>query len=397
MPPCTSPGSTTPWDAARVEEVADRIASDTAAARERDGSWPRHPLDGPADEHDYSFWTGAAGILWALARLGHGVGEGGLLAGNRSQPGAGGSPGLMQGEVGVLLVSWKLEPTPEKEERLLELVAANADNPSHELFNGSPGTMLAALHVYEQTGDERWRELWLTCADTLLEQFRTDPEYGCRLWIQYRRGRLIRSIGAGHGFASNVHSLLRGAALLGEERARRAACGRPADRRDARTPRGAPRELAHGRRSVLGGGLPDPRPVVSRRPGPRHEPRGASGAATRRTSFWLQRASSSGRRGRSARVSGSVTARPGTAARSSPFTPARATSAGSTARERSRCTRSSRSSAPSHATRSGPATSEWRCISGRASTAGMECRCSTFSRRALRTRAPLRVCIGWAA
>ena len=151
-------------------------------------------------------------------RLGHGVGEGGLLAGYRSQPGAGASPGLMQGEVGVLLVSWKLEPTPEKEERLLELVAANARNPSHELFNGSPGTMLAALHLYEQTGDERWRELWLTCADALLEQFRTDPEYGCRIWIQYRRGRLIRSIGAGHGFASNVHSLLRGAALLGEER-----------------------------------------------------------------------------------------------------------------------------------------------------------------------------------
>ena len=95
----------------------------------------------------------------------------------------------MHGEVGVLLVSWKLEPTPEKEERLFELVAANARNPSHELFNGSPGTMLAALHLYEQTGDERWRELWLTCADVLLEQFRTDPEYGCRLWIQYRRGQ----------------------------------------------------------------------------------------------------------------------------------------------------------------------------------------------------------------
>ena len=116
------PRSTTPWDAARVEEVADRIASDTAAARDRDGSWPRHPLDGPADEHDDSFWTGAAGILWALARLGHGVGEGGLLAGYRSLPDADEWPGLMHGEVGVLLVSWKLEPTPEKEKRLFDLV-----------------------------------------------------------------------------------------------------------------------------------------------------------------------------------------------------------------------------------------------------------------------------------
>ena len=171
-----------------------------------------------ADEPDYSFWTGAAGIRWALARLGHDVEEGGLLAGYHSLSDAGEWPGLMHGEVGVLLVSWKLEPTPEKEERLFHLIAANAHNPSHELFNGSPGTMLAALHLYEQTGDDRWRDLWLTCADALLEQFRTDPEYGCRLWIQYRRGRLIRSIGAGHGFASNVHSLLRGAALLDEER-----------------------------------------------------------------------------------------------------------------------------------------------------------------------------------
>ena len=382
------PRSTTPWDAARVEEVADRIASDTAAARDRDGSWPRHPLDGPANERDDSFWTGAAGILWALARLGHGVGEGGLLAGYRSQPGTGGPPGLMQGEVGVLLVSWKLEPTPEKEERLLELVAANARNPSHELFNGSPGTMLAALHLFEQTGDERWRDLWLTCADTLLEQFRTDPEYGCRLWIQYRRGRLIRSIGAGHGFASNIHSLLRGAALLGEERlaelqadALRTAAtlalreGCLANWPTAADPFWAADfpirvQWCHGARASS---------RASRR----------FRLATRRTSFWPPRASSSGRQARSARESGSVTAQPGTAARSSLFTPARATSAGSIARERSRCMRSSRSSAPSsHATRSGPATSEWRSICGRASTAGTECRCSTFSRRALRTRTP---------
>jgi len=212
------PVSGTRWDAARAEEVADRIASDTAAALERDGIGSHPQPSHQTRELDYSFWTGAAGVLWALERLGHGVGEAGLLAQFRAHSDATDSPGLMHGEVGVLLVSWKLEPTPEKEERLLELVAGNARNPSHELFNGSPGTMLAALHLFEQTGGERWRELWLTCADTLLEQFRTDPEYGRRLWIQYRRGRLIRSIGAGHGFASNVHSLLRGAALLGEER-----------------------------------------------------------------------------------------------------------------------------------------------------------------------------------
>ncbi len=213
------PVTATPWDASRAKEVADRIASDTASACRPDGSWPPpHPLTGATEGPDYSFWTGAAGIRWALARLGQDVDEGGLLAGYSSLPDTEKSAGLMHGDVGVLLVSWRLEPTPAKEERLLALVAGNAHNPSHELFDGSPGTMLAAVHLYEQTRDDRWRDLWLRCADALLEQFRTDPEYACRLWIQYRRGRLIRSVGAGHGFASNIHSLLRGSALLDEER-----------------------------------------------------------------------------------------------------------------------------------------------------------------------------------
>ena len=41
----------------------------------------------------------------ALARLGHDVDEGGLLAGYGSLSDAGESPGLMHGEIGVLLVS----------------------------------------------------------------------------------------------------------------------------------------------------------------------------------------------------------------------------------------------------------------------------------------------------
>src|SRR4051812_43866354 len=123
------PVTSTPWDAARAKEVADRIASDTAATSKRDGSWPLHSLDGVNNERDYAFWTGAAGIRWALARLGREPEEGGLLAGYHSVSDAGESPSLMHGEVGVLLVSWKLEPTAEKEARLFDLVASNARNP----------------------------------------------------------------------------------------------------------------------------------------------------------------------------------------------------------------------------------------------------------------------------
>ena len=58
----------------------------------------------------------------------------------------------MHGEVGVLLVSWKLEPTPHRRRGLFHLIAANAHNPSHELFNGSPGTMLVAFTSTSRRG-----------------------------------------------------------------------------------------------------------------------------------------------------------------------------------------------------------------------------------------------------
>lgn len=199
---------------------AERIVAETLAAYEPGRFWPRSDLDeyGRPPERDRSLWIGAAGVLWALDRLGGGIGEGGVYDSWRAEPDLPESAGLLMGETGVLLVSWRLAPTLEKDERLFGLVAQNVRNPSHELFDGAPGTMLAALHLYEATGDARWRNLWKECADGVWEQFRLDPELGSRLWIQYRRGRLIRSVGAGHGFASNVHSLLRGEALLDEQR-----------------------------------------------------------------------------------------------------------------------------------------------------------------------------------
>ncbi len=208
-----------PWDPDRVHAAIDRIAHQALAARRPDGCWPRHPGDDYGQRGDSSLWIGAAGTLWALEQLGHRAGEAGLYARWRACPDVPGSRGLMLGETGVALVSWHLAADDATADRLHTLVAETAHAPDHELFSGGPGTMLAALHLQEATGDPRWAALWRASADALLDEFRLDPEYGCRLWIQYRRGRLLRSLGAGHGFCSNVRSLLRGAALLGAERA----------------------------------------------------------------------------------------------------------------------------------------------------------------------------------
>jgi hypothetical protein len=208
------------WDERRARSKIEQIVERTLEAYQPGRFWPRHPLDeyGSASDCDKGLWIGAAGVLWALDRLDAGIGEAGVYDAFLSDPEFPGSTGLMMGEVGVVLVSWRLAPTAGKEQRLFELVEGNMRNASHELFNGAPGAMLAALHVYEATGSDRWRVLWRRCADAVWEQFGVDPEFGYRVWIQYRHGRLLRSVGAGHGFASNVRSLLRGQSLLGAAR-----------------------------------------------------------------------------------------------------------------------------------------------------------------------------------
>jgi hypothetical protein len=100
------------------------------------------------------------------------------------------------GETGILVVAQKLgAPIPDKR-RLSQLVRANRDHETWELLFGSPGTMLAAracgMHV-------EWRD----SAAVLYEQW--DPE--SNMWTHCLYSRLQPHIGAGHGFASNVHAL----------------------------------------------------------------------------------------------------------------------------------------------------------------------------------------------
>jgi hypothetical protein len=196
------PLTATGWSEERAREAIGWIVEEAVDAHSEDGHWGG----------GLSFWTGAAGVLWALDRLGAELGEAGLA--RQVDDGSRHGAGLMLGASGVLLVSRRLAPSAETDDRLATLVAGNARNPSHELFDGAPGTMLAALDTYQATGDERWAQLYRASAAALLDELRPDPELGCRIWIQHRRGRLIRSIGAGHGFASNVRALLRGAQLL---------------------------------------------------------------------------------------------------------------------------------------------------------------------------------------
>jgi lantibiotic modifying enzyme len=219
------------WDEGRVRAtIADIVARTEAAFDERE-LWPAHPLDDPDDgplTRVASLYLGAAGVIWALHELER-VGAAGLrrewsdvatrLA--ETYPTApdfpdfvdGPVPSLWMGEAGILIVAHVLSPAAWQEERLLEAVHANAENPSWELNWGSPGTMLAAQSMYERTGEERWRDAWKASADRLWEEWRGD------LWAQNLYGRRLHVLGPAHGFAGNV-LVLSGGGLL--EPARRA-------------------------------------------------------------------------------------------------------------------------------------------------------------------------------
>jgi len=213
-----------PWDAEVARAGIRALAADAEAAFDEATLWPAHPLDGPADGGGpaTSLYCGASGVAWALDQLHR---RGAITAArdwraearrfvdvHLASPEIGEpAPSLMLGEVGVRAVA------DLDHDRLYELIASNIEHESLEVLWGAPGTMLPALFLFERTGEARWRELFVRNAEHLLRTFAYHPDFDVWLWTQHLYGERVRLTGAGHGFAGNVFSLLRGAALLSAE------------------------------------------------------------------------------------------------------------------------------------------------------------------------------------
>ena len=170
------------WDESRVRRRIAEIVAEAEAAR-TGGTWPAHPLDDEVTRDEtLTVYLGSAGIVWALRRLGSTLDLPIAPLDERT-------PSLLVGESGVLLV------TRTDDRRLQELVDANERNPTWELLWGSPGTILAAKHA----GLE-----WRRSAEILADEW----ERGGGVWTQVLPGRSGSVLlGAGHGFAGNVHAL----------------------------------------------------------------------------------------------------------------------------------------------------------------------------------------------
>jgi hypothetical protein len=180
---------------ALVREAIAAIVADAEAAFDG-GRWPAHPLDDPvAPGEEAMMYLGAAGMVWALRRLGSRLDLDAVadeaLRRYREHPNEDEPASLLAGETGPLLV------TRSDDERLRALITANERNPSWELLWGSPGTMLAARAV-------GFEDEWRVSAAILVEEW--DRAGG--LWTNVLMGgRPAQYLGPAHGFAGAVHAL----------------------------------------------------------------------------------------------------------------------------------------------------------------------------------------------
>ncbi len=191
------------WDPDIARDAIAEIVADAEAAAE-DGVWPTHPLDEvPEEERFCSLYLGGAGMIWGLHRLGSNLDLAAAIAATldryRTAPAGEESthpPSLLLGETGILAVAQKLGAPVADERRLSDLVRANREHETWELLLGSPGTMLAA----RACGLERE---WQESAALLYDHWDPDSD----MWTHDLYGEIRPYIGAGHGFASNVHAL----------------------------------------------------------------------------------------------------------------------------------------------------------------------------------------------
>lgn len=214
------------WDADAARDGAHRTVTEALAAFESGRLWPCHPRDvEPVDvgrsRGFTSLYLGAAGVAWALHRLTgtSPIDADGLLTAFDAEPDMPHMTyGLLLGEVGVALVALELGGAADHGERLAAAIRQAIPRTERELLWAAPGAIHAALAAHAHTGEPRWLDLAARAVDELWRTLDAPDDRGLRLWTQDLYGHRQRLLGLGHGFAGNVHALLRAGDLLGDAR-----------------------------------------------------------------------------------------------------------------------------------------------------------------------------------
>jgi lantibiotic modifying enzyme len=188
------------WDARAARRTIDEIVRDTLAAFDGAG-WPGH--EGEVGEGLYS---GAAGVAYALRSLGAEppLSEAKLLADASNDT-------FISGALGIGLVAFRQDAdVADRVEIAARAVIASGEN---ELCIGAAGAVVAGMHLFEATRDERWARVVAAGVKALWSSWAFDRGLRACIWTQQREDGTRRFLGAAHGLAGNVNALLRAAPL----------------------------------------------------------------------------------------------------------------------------------------------------------------------------------------
>ena len=220
-----------PWDAQRARSAIERIVRATESRFREERHWPLHPLDREeSDQEAFAtpMYHGAGGVVWALHYLqgagavtlsrSYAVELDRLMESNRDWLGSTAlqeRASFIMGDTPFRLMSFGESETEALERDLETLLAGNTEHPARELMWGAPGTLLAALFLYERTGKSRWSDLFRLTAGRLWAQLEWSSKYQCAYWTQDLYGRRSTYLDAVHGFVATALPLIRGRHLLG--------------------------------------------------------------------------------------------------------------------------------------------------------------------------------------
>ncbi len=222
------------WSESRARKAIERIVADTHLGFSSERLWPIHPYD-VSPERPAALkpvYYGAAGVIWALDEL---VRRDAAVSGadytptvrdllSRHDADLQTNPQLNEymgrerasyliGDVGMLMLQWKREPTPERVDRIHVLVREKIGDARGLLWGGA-GAMVAAVLMHEYTGDARWSAAFIDHFDALWDRWMWADESGCWVWTTELYGDVEGRLGALHGFVANAYAIVRGSHLL---------------------------------------------------------------------------------------------------------------------------------------------------------------------------------------
>jgi hypothetical protein len=170
------------WNELAVRAAIEEIAADAIAHFDPDTFWPAHPGDDGVADGNPSFYWGATGVIWAwiiciASELSASLKtfapcSQGFWSGRSPLSKAFRRP-IMPSMASCCSATWgrRLSPCalrPVLADLVHARAEANTGLPIRELMWGMPGSMLAAIHMAEMTGETRWRGLFETQAARLL-------------------------------------------------------------------------------------------------------------------------------------------------------------------------------------------------------------------------------------